>query len=743
MTPSRAISAHRIAQTFGLRGPVAPAAIRALYEAAQASESPANDPRGAWGRLALRLAIKQAEPERLTLALQSYYTAVVRSVATALAGRHAILASPASQQSPAVAELVERLESLAATFGPPDPADTGHDWFHEFYQALFPRAVRHALGEYYTPGWLAELVLEEAGWQGDATTRRLVDPTCGSGAFLLAALRAVRRRWEQGGRQEPAGELCRRVVQNIVGYDLNPLAVLTAQANYLIALHDWIEPHESVSLPVHCRDVILGAGTNEPAETFDFVVGNPPWIAWDHLSTEYRQATMPLWERYGLFTLSASAARHGGAKKDLSMLITYACADRYLRTGGRLGFVITQTAFQSHGAGDGFRRFRLGADGPPLAVLRVHDLVAMRPFAPAANWTSLLILEKGRPTSYPVPYLKWLPAENRAPIRREYAARPADPQRPGSPWLLLPAGWSPGKELAGPSDYEAHLGANSGGANGVYWLEVIESTPAGLRVRNVVEQGKRRVERTEHGVEPELVYPLVRWGDVRRWQAKPSGHILMVQDPQTRRGIEEALLAARFPRAYSYLLHFRELLLARAAYRRYQGSGPFYAMYNVGPYTMAPVKVVWRRMDRMLRAAVVGQTEVPGAGPRPVVPQETCVLVAAATSDEAHYLCAMLNSSLSAFLARASSVDGGKGFGTPGVLDYLNIRCFDPADTRHRELAGLSSQAHEAVSIGEDPGFLEDRVDQIAAALAGIDRSQLGAIREELAEGFAGNLQSR
>ena len=90
------------------------------------------------------------------------------------------------------------------------------------------------------------------------------------------------------------------------------------------------------------------------------VVGNPPWIAWDNLPGDYREATKPLWQRYGLFSLSGNDARHGGGKKDLSMLVLYAAADRYLHDGGRLGMVITQTLFQSKGAGDGFRRFQLG-----------------------------------------------------------------------------------------------------------------------------------------------------------------------------------------------------------------------------------------------------------------------------------------------------------------------------------------------------------------------------------------------
>ena len=72
--------------------------------------------------------------------------------------------------------------------------------------------------------------------------------------------------------------------------------------------------------------------------------------------------------------------------------------------------VITQSVFQSKGAGDGFRRFRLGDEGARLRVLRVNDLVALRPFRGAANWTATILLEKGSPTAYPVPYVRWSPA---------------------------------------------------------------------------------------------------------------------------------------------------------------------------------------------------------------------------------------------------------------------------------------------------------------------------------------------
>jgi len=612
-------------------------------------------------------------------------------------------------------------------------AAAGGDLLKPLYESLFPRAVRHALGEYYTPDWLAEHVLDQVGYAGQRDVR-LLDPTCGSGTFLLAAI----RRWRHHANAETRGRGYAGTqkefpffgppiglpMSSIAGFDLHPLAVATARANYLLAIADLITTEDFVEVPVFARDAILDPWTNAPA--FDFVVGNPPWIAWDNLPGDYREATKPYWQRYGLFSLSGNDARHGGGKKDLSTLVLYASADRYLRDGGRLGMVITQTLFQSKGAGDGFRRFQIGAAGAPLRVLRVDDLVDVRPFADAANWTSVVSMQKGEPTTYPLPYVKWS-FERRAMSNEPGAqsskliahssllARPIDPQRPTSPWIVYSAESAVDcGRTVGPAEYAAHLGANSGGANAVYWLEVEGRAGQGVRVRNRVAKAKRIVDCVEAVIEPDLLYPLIRWADVNRWSARPSGHLLLAQDPVTRAGLDEDRMRHNYPRTFAYLKQFEPLLTARAAYRRYQDRQPFYSMYNVGPYTVAAAKVIWRRMDRKIRAAVVETVDDPCLGKRPVVPQETCVLIACECGDEAHYLCALMNSSLVHELVCSHSVAGGKGFGTPSILDYLPLRKFNPDELRHRELAALSRRLHEKVAMDATEGCEAGEVDRLA-----------------------------
>jgi len=641
-----------------------------------------------------------------------------------------------------IARLIRRLATAIAEYDTDTlsqtPCQDGGDLLGPLYQELFPGRLRHELGEYYTPDWLAEHVLDVAGYSGEPG-QQLFDPACGSGTFLLKAIRRVRA-WHEANAEScpPAdGELCRRIFANVVGCDLNPLAVLTAKANYLIAMRDLLPPAGRVEIPVRLCDSILDGppSTGHPRPEFDFVVGNPPWIAWDNLPEDYRRATKPLWEHYGLFSLSGNEARHGGAKKDLSMLMMYTSADRFLKPGGRLAMVITQTLFQTKGAGDGFRRFRLGAEGDWLEVLRVDDLVAVRPFSDAANFTSTILLRRGAPTQYPVPYFKW--NSNGENFRqRRYRAQPIDPSRPGSPWFLQPEGLTRDlDELVGPSDYTGYLGANTGGANGVYWVEILGPSDGGVpsggvRVRNLARKSKRGIESVEGVIEPHLLYPLVRWADVARFRAVPSAHLLLAQDVDTRTGIEPAVMRRDYPRTLDYLERFERVLRSRAAYRRYQNNKAFYSMYNVGRYTVAPIKVVWRRMDRRINAAVVEPVEDPLLGPRVVIPQETCVLIPCDSPAEAHYVCAVLNSSVVDFLVTAHSVCGGKGFGTPGMLDFVKLRRFDPGDPLHQELAACSRQAHRMVAeaVAVDP--VQHRIDELTGRLWGWEASELRDISQ-------------
>ena len=76
-----------------------------------------------------------------------------------------------------------------------------------------------------------------------------------------------------------------------------------------------------------------------------------------------------------------------------------------------------------------------------------------------------------------------------------------------------------------------------------------------------------------------------------------------------------------------------------------------------------------------------------------------------------------LNSSLVHDLVASHSVAGGKGFGTPSILDYLPLRKFDPADPRHVELAALSRRLHELAEKKRPEDRELGEIDRLAGAV--------------------------
>ena len=135
------------------------------------------------------------------------------------------------------------------------------------YHGFIPRSVRHDFGEYYTPDWLAEAVCEHVlddDWCITATKRAanreddlrgigILEPSCGSGSFLRAAVLRLLpyARRETSDVVEQSNIVCRL----IHGLDIHPVAVELAKATVLSALpatptqgHNAVNVHISDSL---------------------------------------------------------------------------------------------------------------------------------------------------------------------------------------------------------------------------------------------------------------------------------------------------------------------------------------------------------------------------------------------------------------------------------------------------------------------------------------------------------------
>lgn len=107
-----------------------------------------------------------------------------------------------------------------------------HDVLKSLYESVIDQKTRHEMGEYYTPDWLAnEIVVALAT---NPLDQRVLDPSCGSGTFLFAAIQNIKRS-ATSNKLSPYKTL-QAVIGNVSGVDLHPVAVTLARVTYLLAL---------------------------------------------------------------------------------------------------------------------------------------------------------------------------------------------------------------------------------------------------------------------------------------------------------------------------------------------------------------------------------------------------------------------------------------------------------------------------------------------------------------------------
>ena len=161
----------------------------------------------------------------------------------------------ASIETP-LANLLAQLGQLSFDMTKKNP-ETVRDLFKGIYEEFVPRELRHALGEVYTPDWLAGHALDEMGW---LPSNDLLDPTCGTGTFILEAVRRRLVNEQASGERHTVQQL----LQGLYGMDLNPLAVLAAKASLVVVLADRLSSNTPVRLPIFLADAInTAAPSNE------------------------------------------------------------------------------------------------------------------------------------------------------------------------------------------------------------------------------------------------------------------------------------------------------------------------------------------------------------------------------------------------------------------------------------------------------------------------------------------------
>lgn len=150
-------------------------------------------------------------------------------------------------------------------------------------------------GAYYTPLPLVNFMLEELdNLHSLKHGMKVLDPACGSGAFLVQCYRRIVERDEefQAGKPMRPARLRELLEQHIFGIDRDEDACRVAELSLSLTLLDYVDPPDlertpSFRLPeLHNRNIFQGDffdpdapwRNHVPVGRIDWIVGNPPWV---------------------------------------------------------------------------------------------------------------------------------------------------------------------------------------------------------------------------------------------------------------------------------------------------------------------------------------------------------------------------------------------------------------------------------------------------------------------------------
>lgn len=692
------------------------------------------------------------------------------------------------------------------------------DILQEVYMGLIPSEMRHLMGEYFSPDWVVEHALDMVGYTGDIT-KSLIDPSAGSGPFITQSIKRIIKK--QNGVLSKDDIL--KITQNIVAFDINPISVVSAKANYIIIIFSaYFDNYSSdfgdpVNIPVFIADSVLSpvVYTEENDKTlkldttvgkieipkfesfqkgneflkilskyiddrtnyqifenivmseklikeedrgivqtlfsrlsvlhrsskdsfwpiifrnsfapvmignkFDYVVGNPPWIAWKAMSKSYRSGTLSIWKSYGIFEKNAYDKKT--THDDFAMAVTYVSIDQYLKKDGDMVFLLPASFLKSTKGGEGFRKFEIIRKGQniPFAVEEVHDFSGVSLFNVA---TVAIKFKKGKKMQYPMDHYRfynqigkkskidshasWSDAKDLFTYT-DCTAQPVYKDDSQSAWLTLDDMTFANNVLDTKIErhYKGRKGIEPAGAKGVYILKhpkkskdgylIIENDISRQRRKDIIEKGINKGE-----VEEKYVYPMLGGRNISRWYVKSCEFMLVPHTEKYKYGVPELILSKEAPKTFQWLYFYHdELLATRIQNGKFfnKDTQPFYRLDNVGEYTYSPYKVLWKEQTGSMSAVVASTYENIITNydknlfskDKIVVVDSKVLMLSLNDEMEAYYVCGIINAPCIREVVDGYAISTNRGI---DVLKNLAIKKFDLNNDLHSTIAQISKDIH-------------------------------------------------
>lgn len=705
--------------------------------------------------------------------------------------------------------------SLDVTFNPVDI-------FKDLYMAIIPQSVRHSMGEYFTPEWLADRVVSQALNFCTKENWTSIDPCCGSGIFLMSLIKKVvgpkhLRELNIDERRLLRNEILTRVY----GIDINPLSVLSARVSYFIAIHK-LGIVEDVEIPVYLGDsaiiplsvtidgiecytytitnlkrqnftvtlpkrfveresfgkimaslqaivkteninalynLIVRELTNEEktnnilscirglAESliflhtnnwdgiwirivtnflliarlkkFDLIVGNPPWVKWEHLPSAYTKKIKDFCDINHIFCNDGGL--YGGAQLNVCALISNVAASNWLSEKGILAFLMPDS-LMSQNSYEQFRNFYLNGNKHSRLFLQYLDRwkSPLRPFRVGKRAVSqdfntyyfgrtfvdystgvqvkAITRQKGISDEMLNQLNSFEEASSHLLFEDEHA-RVLSTKSTAFTYISDEFDFSP---IIGPTSYLYRTGVES---TPFEVFKMVSTSPSPFdnhyRFKNKILKTSRYkvddIPAVGWDMPTDLVYPMLEGPNVKpfEYNCGDNYHIIPYYPTETKCPISMETLSDRYLRLAEYFANHRDLLDKQSEKSKTMHQGDaFYALSKIGPYTFAPF-IVAARDNSKFCAAVVNPTLTPWGELKQTICVKHTIIISQdvdknfISEDEAHYINGILNCSI--VVAYIHNTFKTNGFSLK--KSHLFIPKYKSIDPLFSEISALSKQA--------------------------------------------------
>ena len=702
------------------------------------------------------------------------------------------------------------------------------DIFKDLYMSIIPKSVRHSMGEYFTPAWLSDYVVEESIKLQDNQTWKAIDPCCGSGTFIMSLIKKIVGEVKLLTLSDvQKEEIKNRILDSVYGIDINPISVLSARVGYYLALRPFGSV-ENIEIPIYLGDsaitptrecideidcykysvvnnkksfdvvlpvrlvklkefgqimsslqhavktnnakilyelicnklsktekkseqllVALTSMSDDLVELhknnwdgiwiriatnfmliarmskFDVIVGNPPWVKWEHLPSKYAEKIKELCNIRHIFSMRG---RFGGTQLNICALISNVVATNWLKDKGILAFLMPDS-IMSQNSYEEFRYFYTDYENNKRLYLQKIDKweKPLRPFTSEGVVVSqdfntyyfsdkIVDYKKGIEvttitrdktiTDVELNKISKYEEANKYLIFGQKKAAQMSDKSSAFSYLSDKFDFS---KIIGPSFYEYRTGVEFTPQELYMLIGVGASTiKEHFMFRNKkFKKSKYVVDMDSKGLSlpTEHIYPIVTGPSLTPFGCNIENEYCIL--PYTKEKTDEPIgvseMISSNGKLFDYLLQYQHLIDSQSEKSKEMHRGDeFYALSKIGPYTFSKY-IVAARDNTKFCASVIEPIETPWGEKKQRICVKHTIIIGRdnegreLSEEEAYFICGILNSDI--VIQYMQNTFKSNGYSLKKSHFYLPL--FDKNNELHKKIVTLSKRASTITSSDE------------------------------------------